>query len=303
MSKRVDSGEAVTVVGLGPMGRAMAGALLDAGHPVTVWNRTASRADALVARGAVLAPTAAEALAAGELVLLSLTDHEAMYGVLGGATAATGVLDGRVLVNLGSDTPGRAREAAEWAAGHGARYLTGGVLSSPEGIGDRANTTHYSGPEDVFEAHRATLEVLTSADYRGEDPGLAALLYQLQMDVFWTTVLSFAHATAVAHANGVPVRDVLSGASSLLATIPRYLEFCASRIEAGEHPGDLERLSMALASAEHVVRTTEEAGVDATLPDAVRRMFRRGVDAGHADDGFTSLVGVLGRPAPPAAES
>lgn len=41
----------VTVIGLGPMGRAMAAALLDRGYAVTVWNRTASRADDLVARG------------------------------------------------------------------------------------------------------------------------------------------------------------------------------------------------------------------------------------------------------------
>jgi 3-hydroxyisobutyrate dehydrogenase-like beta-hydroxyacid dehydrogenase len=45
----------VTVIGLGPMGRAMAGALMRAGHPVTVWNRTPRRADELVAEGARLA--------------------------------------------------------------------------------------------------------------------------------------------------------------------------------------------------------------------------------------------------------
>ncbi|CAL9657731.1 hypothetical protein SUDANB176_06864 [Streptomyces sp. enrichment culture] len=48
--------QSVTVIGLGPTGQAMAGAFLDRGYDVTVWNRTASRADALVARGAVLAP-------------------------------------------------------------------------------------------------------------------------------------------------------------------------------------------------------------------------------------------------------
>src|SRR3954447_1888627 len=50
------SRQAVTVIGLGPMGRAMVDAFLDRGHAVTVWNRTASKAEELVARGAVLAP-------------------------------------------------------------------------------------------------------------------------------------------------------------------------------------------------------------------------------------------------------
>ena len=67
----------VTVIGLGPMGRAMAGALLAAGHPVTVWNRTAARAEPVVAADAVLAPTPSDALRAGPLVILSLTDYRA----------------------------------------------------------------------------------------------------------------------------------------------------------------------------------------------------------------------------------
>ena len=47
----------VTLIGLGPMGQAMVRTLLAAGHPVTVWNRTPSRADALVAEGATRAAT------------------------------------------------------------------------------------------------------------------------------------------------------------------------------------------------------------------------------------------------------
>lgn len=46
-----DSPAPVTVLGLGPMGQALAGAFLGKGHSTTVWNRTAARGDALVARG------------------------------------------------------------------------------------------------------------------------------------------------------------------------------------------------------------------------------------------------------------
>ncbi|WP_188307091.1 NAD(P)-binding domain-containing protein, partial [Streptomyces sp. CBMA123] len=57
------SGNAVAVLGLGPMGRALAGALLAAGHPVTVWNRTPGREGELLARGARAAGTVAAAVA------------------------------------------------------------------------------------------------------------------------------------------------------------------------------------------------------------------------------------------------
>ncbi|MFB9576400.1 NAD(P)-binding domain-containing protein, partial [Streptomyces yanii] len=58
---------AVTVIGLGPMGQAMTRTLLIAGHPVTVWNRTAGRADGVVTDGATLAATPGEAVEASDL--------------------------------------------------------------------------------------------------------------------------------------------------------------------------------------------------------------------------------------------
>ncbi|MGW0563801.1 NAD(P)-dependent oxidoreductase [Streptomyces sp. NPDC003016] len=280
----------VTVIGLGPMGQATVGAFLKAGHEVTVWNRTASRADELVARGARRAATAEEALAANELVFLSLTDYDAMYAVLEPAAAS---LDGRVLVNLSSDTPARARAAATWAAGHGAQHLTGGVQSSPSTIGGPDVSTYYSGPKDVFEAHRDTLKVLTGTDYKGEDPGLAALFYQLQMDIFWTSLVSWLHVLAVADANGITAGEFLPHASETFASMPDFLRFYTPRIDAGHHPGDVDRLAMGVASVGHVLHTTRDAGVDPALPAALLDIFERGMAAGHAGDSVTSLVEVF----------
>ncbi|WP_058046413.1 NAD(P)-dependent oxidoreductase [Streptomyces roseifaciens] len=281
---------AVTVIGLGPMGQAMAGAYLDAGYEVTVWNRTAAKADALAARGAHRAAGVEEALAANGLVVLSLTDYDAMYALL---EPAAGSLAGRVLVNLSSDTPERAREAAAWAARHGAEHLTGGVQVPPSGIGKPESSTFYSGPKEVFEAHEAALKVLTGTDYRGTDPGRAALFYQIQMDMFWTAMLSYLHATAITAANGITAQEFLPYAQSTMASIPGFLAFYAPRIDAGRHDGDVDKLAMGVASIDHVVHTAEGSGVDAALPAAVREVFRRGVERGHGDDSFTRLLEVF----------
>ncbi|MFI6370976.1 NAD(P)-dependent oxidoreductase [Streptomyces sp. NPDC050546] len=282
----------VTVIGLGPMGRAMAGAYLDAGYRVTVWNRTASRADELVAAGAVRAATVEEALAANEVVLLSLTDYDAMYAVLESATAA---LEGRVLVNLSSDTPGRAREGAAWAAKHGAHHLTGGVQTPPSGIGSQEFDTFYSGPRDLFEQYEDVLKVITGTDYRGADPGLAALYYQLQMDLFWTTLTAWLHMLALADANGIRASEITPYAAGTLGGMGQFLDFYTPRIEAGRHSGDVERISMAVASLDHVVHTTRDSGVDPALPAAVLETFRRGAAEGFEEDSLTRLFEVFGR--------
>ncbi|MFC9973318.1 NAD(P)-dependent oxidoreductase [Spirillospora sp. NPDC127200] len=283
----------VTVIGLGPMGRAMASAYLENGYEVTVWNRTASRADGLVEAGAVLAPSVADALAAGELVVLSLTDHEAMYAILGQAVHS---LAGKTIVNLSSDTPEKSREAAAWAAGHGARYLTGGVNSSPSGIGAPESFVFYSGPREVFEAVQETLQVIGKTDYRGEDQGLAALYYQLQLDIFWTTTLAWLHAVAVADANGISAQEFLPYASGTLASMPDFIGFYTPRLDAGNFAGDVERLSMGVASIDHVVRAAEDAGVDASLPAAVLEVFKRGMAAGYAEDSATRLIEIFKKP-------
>ncbi|WP_406859156.1 NAD(P)-binding domain-containing protein [Streptomyces sp. HUAS MG47] len=285
----------VTVVGLGPMGRAMAAAFLDRGYDVTLWNRTASRADELVARGAVFAPTVDDALAANEVVVLSLTDYTAMYDVLEPATARA--LAGRILVNLSSDTPERARAAARWAAERGAVHLTGGVTVSPAGIGQPDSSTFYSGPREVFEEHRSLLEVVTGhVAYQGEDPGLAALLYQLGMVMFWTSMVSYWQAIALARANGLTAADILPHAVDTANSLTGFFAFYAERIDAGNHLGDVDRLAMGAASVEHVLHTFADSGVDTALPAAVADLFRRGMDAGHATDSFSSLVELMRTP-------
>ncbi|MEV4183366.1 NAD(P)-dependent oxidoreductase, partial [Streptosporangium canum] len=246
----------------------------------------------LVARGARRARTVEAALTANDLVVLSLTDYDAMYAILEQAPSAA--LAGRTVANLTSDTPEKARQAAAWLAERGAVQITGGVQVPPPGIGTPGATTYYSGPESAIEAHRSALEVLTDIDHLGEDPGLAALFYQIGMDMFWTGILSYVHAQAVAEANGISAERFLPNAVKTM-DFRYFLEFYAPRIAAGNHEGDVDRLAMGVASMEHVLHTVEASGVDGSLPAAVLDVFRRGVAAGHGQDSLTSLIEVLRR--------
>lgn len=101
----------VTVIGLGPMGRALAGALLTAGHRVTVWNRTPGKADDLTTRGAYLASSPAEALDGAGVAVFCLIDDDAVASVVEQA-AGSANLKGLTLVNLTADSPTRTRALA-----------------------------------------------------------------------------------------------------------------------------------------------------------------------------------------------
>ncbi|MFG2874990.1 NAD(P)-dependent oxidoreductase [Streptomyces sp. NPDC048337] len=285
----------ITIVGLGPMGRAMAAAYLDAGHPVTVWNRSAGKDTDLVARGAHRAASIAEAVAASDLTVLSLIDVDAMYTALGDTA-----LDGRVLVNLSSDVPDKARGAARWAGSRGAAYLTGGVNVPPTGIGQEGSSIFISGPQEVYEEYRPALDVLAATDYRGADPGHAQLYYQLNMIMFWTAYTGWYQALAVARANGLTAADFLPYAGYTADTMRGFYTHSAPAVDAGDHDGAAARLAMCAASVEHVLHTAADSGVDTGILAAHLDLYRRGVEAGYGADGTTRLIELLGGKAPVA---
>jgi 3-hydroxyisobutyrate dehydrogenase-like beta-hydroxyacid dehydrogenase len=293
MSATTSGPAPVTVIGLGPMGRAMAATLLETGHSVTVWNRTASRATELVAAGAALAATPADAVAASRLTILSLTDYRAMHDILDGSTDA---LDGATIVNLSSDTPDVTRAAATWAAHHGARFLAGGVMVPAPMVGTEAAYVYYSGPRAVLGAHEAVLRPLGTPRYVGEDPGLAQLWYQAQLTVFLTTLAGLLQGAAMASAAGVGVGDFLPDALDTLTGIPVILEGgheLAKRLETGVHPGDLSTVAMMGATADHIVSTSHASGIDTRLPQAIRSHYDRAIATGHRTDNWTALYEVI----------
>lgn len=281
---------AVTLIGLGPMGQAMVHSLLAAGHQVTVWNRTASRADEVVAAGAQLADSPSKAVAASDLVILSLTDYQAMYDVLG---SATDELKGRTVVNLSSESPDGTRRGAEWAASHGARFLTGGVMIPAPMVGTPDAFVYFSGPADALSPHEDVLARIGEVRYLGEDPGLAQLMYQAHLDVFLTSLSSLLHAVALLETGGIKPTAAIPELMQTLAGIPPMLavgEDFGAQLEAGEHPGHLSTITMMGATADHLVEASEAAGIDVDLPRAVQAHYTWARSRGYGGENWSRII-------------
>ncbi|MEW9527898.1 NAD(P)-dependent oxidoreductase [Microbispora sp. NPDC049125] len=281
----------VTVVGLGPMGQALAGAFLAAGHPTTVWNRTAARADALVARGALRAATVAGAVTASPLVIACLVDHDAVRAVLGPVAEA---LEGRTLVNLSSASPGQARETAAWAAGAGIDYLGGAIMTPTPAIGRPSALVLYSGREDVYQAHLSTLAGLGgTASYLGSDPGRAAAHDVALLAVFWSLVSGLVHGLALARAEGIPGSALAPLAQPLFGMLPEMMSRFARQLDEGRHPGERSTVDSAAASLGHIIHTAQGDHIDAGVLTAFKAVVQRAIDAGHGADGLSRLAATL----------
>jgi len=140
----------VGLIGLGLMGHPMGVNLLKAGHDLTIWNRTASRGDDLVAQGAKRAASPREVAAASEVILTIVSDPPALESVLWGESGVfAGLRRGSAIIESSTVSPGLEKRASAAAAALGAEFLeapvTGGTWGAEKGelvfmVGGEATT-------------------------------------------------------------------------------------------------------------------------------------------------------------------
>ncbi|MGW1788188.1 NAD(P)-dependent oxidoreductase [Streptomyces tubercidicus] len=285
---------AVTVMGLGSMGSALAAVLLERGHETTVWNRSAHRAQSLVDRGARLAATPEEAIAASPLTLVCVLDYEALHAVL---DPVAGSLAGKVLVNLTSGSPEQAHKTAAWARSHAADYLDGAIMTTPPGVGNPEMMFLYSGPHTVFEAHRPTLASLGDPLHLGTDPGLASLYDAALLGLMWSTMTGWLHGTALVGAERTPATAFTPVAIRWLSAVAGFLTTYAPQVDAGHYPGEDATVDVQIAAIDHLIHAAAARGIDNALPELLKSAMERTKAAGHGSDSYASVIEVLKSPA------
>ncbi|WP_181774108.1 NAD(P)-dependent oxidoreductase [Amycolatopsis pittospori] len=279
--------EHITVIGLGNLGRALAEAFLRHGHPTTVWNRNADKAEALVAAGATEAATAAEAIAAGDLVIVALLDSTVARQVLEGAADAVA---GRALVNVTSGGPEHARELAAWAAEHGAEYLHGAVYAVPQTIGTTESSISYSGSEAVHQRGQASLDLLGKGTFLGADAGLASSYDVAILAGMYGMIGGFLHATAMATAAGIRATELTPMLLSWLSDAFPALSTFAEEIDGGAYSGGESSLAMNQAGLTTIIRAGQGLGVPADTLLPIKELIDRQIAAGHGAASLSRAV-------------
>ena len=152
-------------IGLGLMGQPMAMNLVKAGYPVTVWNRTASRANELVAIGAKLAMSSKEAAAACEVLFTIVSDPPALESVLWGSGekesgALAGMKPGSTYIDSSTVSPALARKIAAACAERGVHFLDAPVTGGDWGAKKGELVFMVGGEARVLKAAEPVLSVL-----------------------------------------------------------------------------------------------------------------------------------------------
>lgn len=276
----------VAMLGMGAMGRALAGALVDAGRPVAVWNRTPGRADELVGRGAVEVGLR-DAVAAGGPVVVCLFDHASVHETL---DPVAGELRGRTVVNLTTTTPDEARELAAWADAHGIAYLDGAIMATPPMIGAPGAQILYSGSRTVFEEHRELFGLWADAAYDGADAGTASLFDLAILSGMYPLFSGFLHGAAMVRAAGFTAAEFASRAAPFLAAMTASFPHMARVVDGGDYGDAGQSLDWTATALDTIARASREQGVEPVPIDMVAGLVRRQIEDGHGAEDFDRIV-------------
>ncbi|WP_187976964.1 NAD(P)-dependent oxidoreductase [Mycetocola sp. JXN-3] len=285
----------ISFIGLGAMGRPMAGHLLTAGHTLTVWNRTASRAADLVSAGAHLAHTPAEAFRA-PVIFSMLADDAAVRETLLNADVLSQAPAGAIHINLSTVSVELAREATRLHAEHGLTYLAAPVFGRVPVAEAGALNVLAAGPTFAIDAVEPLLSTFGTRTWRlGETPEQANLVKVLGNYLIASAIQSLGEVMSVGEGAGVEGADLVELLSSTIFPGPVYSAYGALMAARTYQPAGLStelgrkdlRLALSAASAQ---------GQQLPLGTVLESVFDQAIDAGYAGDDWASVAELRPRP-------
>jgi 3-hydroxyisobutyrate dehydrogenase-like beta-hydroxyacid dehydrogenase len=279
------------LIGIGSMGRGIALSLLRGGHRLTVYNRTAERAQRLAADGALVAASIHEACQAG-VVLTILADDAAVEGVVsqeGGILAS--LPPGGLHVSLSTISVALSERLATIHHAAGQEYVAAPVFGRPDAaeasrlaIVAAGSAAAVERARPLFEALGPTLKVIDGR------PSLANVVKLCGNFLLASVIESLAEAFALARTSGVEPAELLDFLTGTMFPAPVYRGYGGLMVESRYEPaGFAARLGAKDVSL--VLQAAERAGAQMPVANLVHGRLVRAIDRGYGEQDWA----VLGR--------
>lgn len=226
----------VGFLGLGTMGAAMAANLARAGFPLTVWNRTAERAEPLRALGASRASSPADAARAADIVVTCVSDTPDVEAVLfGDDGVAAGAARGLLVIDCSTISPSATRTFASRLAAKGVSLVDAPVSGGSEGAKNATLSIFVGGAAKDVERARPVLEAMGKTITHVGPVGAGQAVKAVNQVILAGTYLGVAEGIVLAMKAGLDVEQVV-GALSGGAAQSWVLANRSGRMIANDYP-------------------------------------------------------------------
>jgi 3-hydroxyisobutyrate dehydrogenase-like beta-hydroxyacid dehydrogenase len=247
-------------IGLGSMGLPMARNLLQAGHRLTVFNRTRARADQLAPLHPVVADTPAAAAREADVLVTMVADDAALEGVMLGPDGALVALPREAIhLSMSTVSPNLARRLAERHEAAGQRYVAAPVFGRPDAAEARKLWIVAAGPAQAIERCRPLLDTMGQGVVpAGDEPARANVIKLAGNFLIAAAIEAMGEAFALARKYGVAPADLLDVVNGRLFRSPIYENYGKLIAEERYEPAGfklrhgLKDVRLALAAAEAV---------------------------------------------------
>ncbi|MBL8096774.1 MAG: NAD(P)-dependent oxidoreductase [Anaerolineales bacterium] len=205
---------ALGFIGLGIMGQGMARNLLKHGHPITVWNRTPAKADALVAEGARWAESPAAVAAGSDIIFTCVSDTPDVEAVLVGEHGVIhGARPGSLVVDMSTISPAATRAIGAKLAERGVAMLDAPVSGGSEGAARGTLSIMVGGAAEHVERARPYFEAMGKTITHVGSPGDGQMVKLVNQILVVGNALAMSEALEFARAGGLDLQKTLAAVS------------------------------------------------------------------------------------------
>ena len=277
-------------IGLGIMGRGMTANLVDAGHQVTVWNRTPAKADGLDVK---VMENATAVGPESDVVFVCVSDtpdvEEVVFGDYG---VIHGMTEGDVLVDHSTISPVATRDFADQARELGVTWVDAPVSGGSEGAEKGTLAVMAGGSSDAVERVRPFLEAYSSSIVHvGESPGSGQMVKAVNQALVVLNQLAASEALMLADAAGLDLKKTLAAVEGGAAGSWMLSNRGPQMIERDWRPGftiDLQQKDLRL-----VLEAADEVGAVMPGVSLVYQLYRSLQERGLGNEGNHALVKAL----------
>lgn len=280
----------VGFLGIGTMGSRMSARLVEAGHDVTIWNRTPAKMVPVQQKGATVAATPAEAASGREIVLANLTDAAALRAVI---TGPGGVLEADplpvIFVDMATVAPAESAEIAALLEPRGIGFLRAPVSGTATVAEAGKLTIITSGEREIHEAADPYLAVLGETRYYvgpGENSRFLKLIHQMMIAV---TMQVWGEGLVMGEKAGLDwevMLEVLANSAVGSGVVKSKIPMLVGRDY--DHPA--MSLHNIVKDLDLALTAGAEVGVELQATKFARQLYQRALDAGYEWKDYSAVV-------------
>lgn len=284
--------EQIGFIGLGIMGQGMARNIIEAGFPLTVWNRTTSRAADLEARGAKLAQSPADLARQCTMIITCVSDTPDVEAVLLGENGVIeGLQPGALVIDMSTISPKTTRTIAAQLTAQGGFMLDAPVSGGSEGAAKGTLSIMVGGEAAQFERALPVLQTMGKTITHVGGTGNGQLVKLVNQILVVVTMLGVGEALLMAEAGGLDLAQTLTAVGGGAAGSWMLNNRGPQVIRRDWRPGfmiDLQQKDLRL-----VLETADELGIPMLGTSLVFQLYRTLQKEGLGREGNHALVKAL----------